>query len=113
MNDPQERSYTPRKGNLMYLSTTAQNDTAALIAKWVRENTIGYGAVATNVGQAGYLGAAVVAIAENGETTCTAKVAVHHNRIVYVSKIGAHISYPIAPEWAGRIVGGFLSLEEA
>lgn len=96
----------------MYLSTAAQNDTAALIAKWVRENTIGYGAVATEVGRAGYPDAAVVAIAEDGSTTCTAKVAVHHNRIVYVSKLGAHISYPIAFRDAGRIVGGFLSLEE-
>lgn len=96
----------------MYLSTTAQNDAAVLIAKWVRENTIGYGAVATEVGQAGYPDAAVVAIAEDGSTTCTAKVAVHHNRIVYVSKLGAHISYPITFGDAGRIVGGFLSLEE-
>ena len=96
----------------MYLSTTAQNDTATLIAKWVRENTSGYGAVATEVGRAGYPDAAVVAIAENGDTTCTAKVAVHHNRIVYVSKLGAHVSYPIALNDAGRIVGGFLSLEE-
>ena len=96
----------------MYLSTTAQNDTATLIAKWVRENTIGYGAVATKVGRAGYPDAAVVAIAEDGNTTCTAKVAVHHNRIVYVSKLGAHVSYPITFKDAGRIVGGFLSLEE-
>lgn len=95
----------------MYLSTAAQNDAATLIVKWVRENTIGYGAVATKVGRAGYPGAAVVAIAENGRATCTAKVAVHHNRIVYVSKTGTHISYPITFEDAGRIVGGFLSLE--
>lgn len=95
----------------MYLPTTAQNDTAVLIAKWVRENTIGYGAVATEVGRAGYPDAAVVAIAENGKTDCTAKVAVHHNRIVYVSKLGAHVSYPITFNDAGRIVGGFLSLE--
>lgn len=96
----------------MYLSTTAQNDAAALIAKWVRENAIGYGAVATEVGRAGCPDAAVVAIAETGKTTCTAKVAVHHNRVAYVSKSGAHVSYPIAFEDAGRIVGGFLSLEE-
>lgn len=96
----------------MYLSITAQNDTATLIAKWVRENAIGYGAVATEVGRAGYPDAAVVAIAETGNTTCTAKVAVHHNRIVYVSKLGAHVSYPITFKDAGRIVGGFLSLEE-
>ena len=96
----------------MYLSATSQNNTAALIAGWVRENTIGYGAVATEVGRAGYPDAAVVAIAEDGSTTCTAKVAVHHNRIVYVSKLGAHVSYPISFKDAGRIVGGFLSLEE-
>lgn len=96
----------------MYLSTTAQNDIATLIAKWVRENTIGYGAVATEVGAAGYPDAAVVAIAKDGATICTAKVAVHHNRIVYVSKTGAHVSYPISFKDAGRIVGGFLSLEE-
>lgn len=96
----------------MHLSTTAQNDTATLIAKWVRENTIGYGAVATRVGQAGYPDAAVVAIAEGGSTTCTAKVAVHRNRITYVSKLGAHVTYPTTFKDAGRIVGGFLSLEE-
>lgn len=96
----------------MRLSTTAQNDTATLIAKWVRENTTGYGAVASEVGRAGHPDAAVVAIAADGETTCTAKVAVHHNRIVYASKLGAHVSYPITFRDAGRIVGGFLSLEE-
>lgn len=96
----------------MYLSVTAQNDTAALIAKWIRENTVGYGAVATEVGRAGYPDAAVVAIAADGNVTCTAKVAVHHSRIVYVSKLGAHVSYPITSKDAGRIVGGFLSLEE-
>lgn len=95
----------------MYLSTTAQNDTATLIAEWIRENAIGYGAVATEVGRAGYPDAAVVAIAEDGNTTCTAKVAVHHNRLVYVSKLGAHVAYPTAFADAGRIVGGFLSLE--
>lgn len=96
----------------MYLSTTAQNDAATLIAKWVRENTVGYGAVATEVGRAGYPDAAVVAIAESGKPVCTAKVAVHRNRIVYVSKLGAHVSYPLDFGDAGRIVGGFLSLEE-
>lgn len=96
----------------MYLSATTRNDTATLIAQWVRENTIGYGAIATEVGRACYPDAAVVAIAEDGSTTCTAKVAVHYNRIVYVSKLGTHISYPTTLEDAGRIVGGFLSLEE-
>ena len=96
----------------MYLSAANQNDTATLIAKWVRENMIGYGAVATEVGQAGYPDAALVAIAKSGETTCAAKVAIHHNRIVYVSKLGAHVVYPINRKDVGRIVGGFLSLEE-
>jgi hypothetical protein len=97
----------------MYLSTTAKNDTATLIAKWVRENAAGYGAVASEVGRAGYPDAAVVAIAKAGNTTCTAKVAVRNNRIVYVSELGAHVSYPITLKDAGRIVGGFLALEEA
>lgn len=96
----------------MYLSTTAQNDTAALIAKWVRENTSGYGAVATEVGQAGYPDAAVVAITKYGETTCTAKVAVRHNCFVYASKLGGRVSYPLTFKDAGRIVGAFLSLED-
>lgn len=96
----------------MHLSTTAQNDTATLIAKWVQENTIGYGAVASKINRPNHCATAVVSIIKIGDTTCTAKVAVHHSRIVYVSKLGAHISYPTAPEDAGRIVGGFLSLEE-
>lgn len=95
----------------MYLPVDSQNATAALIAQWVRENMIGFGAVATEVGQAGHPDAAVVAIAKEGDTTCTAKVAVHRNRIVYASKLGAHVSYPITFSDAGRIVGGFLSLE--
>lgn len=96
----------------MYLSADAQNNTAVLIAKWVRENMTGYSAVASEVGRAGLPDTAVVAIAGDGNVTCTAKVAVHHNRIVYASKLGAHVSYPITFEDAGRIVGGFLSLEE-
>ena len=96
----------------MYLSTTAQDEAATLIVKWVRENTIGYGAVATKISRPSYCATAVVAIAKNGSTTCTAKIAVHHNRIVYVSKLGTHISYPTSPKDVDRIVGGFLSLEE-
>ena len=96
----------------MYLSTTSQNDTATLIVKWIRENTIGYNAVATPVKRPSYAATAVVAIAKYGSTTCTAKVAVHHNRIVYVSERAAHISYPDTFEDAGRIIGAFLSLEE-
>lgn len=97
----------------MYLSTTAQNDTATLIAKWIRENTIGYSAVASEVNRPSYCATAVVSIVKSGSIACTAKVAVHHNRIVYVSRLGTHISYPITPKDAGRIVGGFLTLEES
>lgn len=96
----------------MHLSTAGQSNTATLIAKWVRENTVGYGATATEVGRAGVPGAAVATIVKDGETTCTAKVAVHRNYIAYASALAAHISYPIAPDDAGRIVGGFLSIEE-
>nr|DAM86324.1 MAG TPA: hypothetical protein [Caudoviricetes sp.] len=96
----------------MYLSTTDQNDTATLIANQVRENMTGYGAVVSKVDRPGYCATAVAAIVRSGSTACTAKVAVHHNRIVYVSKAATHISYPTAPEDAGRIVRSLLSLEE-
>lgn len=96
----------------MHLSTATQNDTATLIAKWVRKNATAYAAVATNVDQAGCPAAAVVAITRYGSPTCTAKVAVYPNRIVYASKLGAHVARPTNAEDAGRIVGGLLSLEE-
>lgn len=96
----------------MYLSTAEQNDAASLIVKWVQENTTGYGAIVTEVDRPSHCAAAAVAIFRNGSTACTARVAVHHNRITYVSRLSTHISYPIAPENVGRIVGGFLSLEE-
>lgn len=95
----------------MYLPPSTQNNVAASIADHIRRNTIGYGAVATQVGQAGYPDAAVVAIAETGKTDCTAKVAVHHNRLVYVSAAGSHVSYPIRWSDAGRIICAFLSME--
>lgn len=95
----------------MYLSHATQNNVATRIADHIRRNTIGYGAIATQVGQAGHPDAAVVAIAETGKTDCTAKVAVHHNRLVYVSATGSHVSYPIHWADAGRIVCAFLSME--
>lgn len=95
----------------MYLPPSTQDSIATQIANYIRLNTTGYGAVATRVGQAGYPEAAVVAIAETGKTDCTAKVAVHHNRLVYVSAAGAHVSYPIHWSDAGRIVCAFLSME--
>lgn len=95
----------------MYLPPATQNNVAARIADRIRRNIIGYGAVATQVGQAGYPDAAVVAIAETGKTDCIAKVAVHHNRLVYVSATGSHVSYPINWSDAGRIVTAFLSME--
>lgn len=95
----------------MYLLPATQNNVATQIADHIRRNTTGYGAVATSVGQAGYPNAAVVAIAETGKTNCTAKVAVHHNRLVYVSATGSHVSYPINWSDAGRIVTAFFSME--
>ena len=95
----------------MHLPPSAQNGVATQIANYIRLTATGYGAVATRVGQAGYPDAAVVSIAETGETDCTAKVAVHHNRLVYVSATGSHVSYPINWSDAGRIVAAFLSTE--
>ena len=95
----------------MYLPPSTQDSVAAQIANYIRLNTIGYGAVATRVGQAGYPEAAVVAIASIGRTDCTAKVAVHHNRLVYVSATGTHVAYPTRQEDAARIIYAFLSME--
>lgn len=95
----------------MHLPPSAQDSVATQIANYIRLTTIGYGAVATKVGQAGYPDAAVVSIAETGETDCAAKVAVHHNRLVYVSATGSHVSYPTRWSDAGRIICTFLSME--
>lgn len=95
----------------MHLSPSSQNQVATQIANLIRLTTIGYGAVATRVGQAGYPEAAVVAIAETGKTNCTAKVAVHRDRLVYTSAAGTHVSYPTHQEDAGRIIRSFLSTE--
>lgn len=95
----------------MHLPPTTQDDVATGIADYIRLNTTGYGAVATRVGQAGRPEAAVVAIAETGKTDCTAKVAVHHNRLVYVSAAGAHVSYPTRWSDSGRIIRALLSAE--
>lgn len=95
----------------MHLSTTTQNNIAALIAKRVHENTTGYSAVATKVGQASHPDAAVVAITSKGQTTCTAKVAVHHDRLVYLSATGTHVSRPIRWSNADRIICALLPLE--
>lgn len=95
----------------MRLSPSGQYEAAAQIADLIRLTVAGYGAVATRVGEAGYPEAAVVAIAETGHTDCTAKVAVHADKLVYASRTGTHISYPIRREDAGRIIVGFLSME--
>lgn len=95
----------------MYLPPTTQNTIATRIADHIRRNTTGYSAVATQVGQAGHPDAAVVAITETGKTNCTAKVAIHHNRLVYVSATGSHISYPTHWGDADRIISAFLSTE--
>lgn len=95
----------------MRLSPSSQYEVATQIASFIRLATIGYGAVATHVGEAGHPGAAIVAIAETGHTDCTAKVAVRADRLVYASHTGTHVSYPIRREDAGRIIVGFLSME--
>lgn len=95
----------------MHLPTSTRNSVATQIANYIRLNTIGYGAVATPVGQAGRPEAAIVAIASTGQTDCTAKVAIYHNRLVYTSATGTHISYPTRPDDAGRIICSFLSME--
>lgn len=95
----------------MHLPPSAQNSIAAQIADYIRLNSIGYGAVATRVGQAGRPEAAIVAIAENGRTDCTAKVAVHRNKLTYTSATGTHTSYPTRWSDAGRIVCALLRLE--
>lgn len=95
----------------MRLSPHSQNRVATQIANSIRHTTIGYGAVATPVSQAGYPKAAVVAIAETGKTNCTAKVAVYSDRVVYASATGTHVSYPTRPEDAGRLIGLLLSKE--
>lgn len=95
----------------MYLPPSAQNNVATHIVDHIRRNTIGYGAVATPVGQAGYPGAAVVAIVGVGNTNCTAKVAIHHDRIVYVSATGSHVYRPARWSDAGHTICAFLSME--
>lgn len=95
----------------MHLPPHAQDNIATQIANYIRLNTIGYGAVATGVGRAGQPEAAVVAIADIGRTDCAAKVAIHHNKLIYTSATGTHISYPAHWSDAGRIVCAFLRLE--
>ena len=90
----------------MRLSPLTQNRIATQIASHIRLTTTNYGAVATRVGQA-----AVVAIAETGQTDCTAKVAVYQDRIVYASATGTHVSYPARQEDAGRIIRSLLTME--
>lgn len=95
----------------MHLPPSTQDSIATQIANYVRLNAIGYGAVATRVSRAGHPEAAIVAIARIGRTDCTAKVAVHPNRLTYVSATGMHISSPTRWSDAGRIVCAFLRLE--
>lgn len=95
----------------MNLPPSTRSRIANQIANSIRLTTIGYGAVATPVGHAGYPEAAVIAIAETGKTDCTAKVAVYHDRLVYASATSTHVSYPTHPEDSSRIVHAFLSME--
>ena len=95
----------------MRLSPPSQYEVATQIVNYLLVTTIGYGVVASRVGAAGYPEAAIVVIVETGQTDCTAKVAVYNDRIVYKSRTGTYVSYPIQQEYAGRLVYAFLSLE--
>lgn len=95
----------------MNLPPSTRNRIANQIANSIRLTAVGYGAVATPVGHAGYPEAAVVAIAETGKTDCTAKVAVYRDRLVYTSATNTHVSYPTHPEDSSRIIRTFLSME--
>ena len=95
----------------MHLSPSGQYEVATQIADFIHLTTIGYGAVATHVGEAGLPEAAIVAVAETGHTDCTAKIAVHTDRLVYVSRTSTHVSRPIRREDAGRIIVSLLSME--
>lgn len=77
----------------MYLPTAGQNDTAALIAKRVRENTTGYDATAAEVSRPSYCATAVVTITKYSGTAC---VAMSED----------------TPEDAGRVVESLLSHEK-
>lgn len=95
----------------MRLSPSAQSQVATQVADFVHLTAVGYEAAATPVGQAGRPGAAVVAIVEPGKTDCAAKVAVYHDRLIYTSATGTHVSRPTRQEDAGRIIRSLLSLE--
>nr|DAT94031.1 MAG TPA: hypothetical protein [Caudoviricetes sp.] len=95
----------------MHLPPSIQDSIATQIASYIRLNTIGYGAVAARAGRSGHPEAAIVAIVSIGRTDCTAKVAVHHNKLVYTSATGTHITYPARWSDAGRIVRTLLLLE--
>ena len=95
----------------MYLTPTAQDNIAAQIANHIHLNSNDYKAVATRVGRAGHPEAAVVAITRTGKTDCTAKVAVHHSRLAYMSATGTHISYPTRWSDSGRIILSLLTAE--
>lgn len=95
----------------MNLSPSTRSRIATRIANHIRLNAIGYVAVATPTGHAGYPEAAVTAIASTGRTDCTAKVAVYRDRLVYTSATGTHVSYPTHQEDAERIVYSFLAAE--
>lgn len=95
----------------MQLSPAAQDDAATQIADSIRLTINGHRAVATSVGQAGYPGAAIVAITKTGQTDCTAKIAVYSNRVVYVSAAGTYVSYPTRWACVGWVICGLLSME--
>lgn len=95
----------------MLLLPASQYEVAARIADFIRQNTIGYGAVAARADEPCYPEAAIVLITKNGRADRLAEVAVHADRLVYASHTGTHVSYPVHHEDAGRVIAGFLSIE--
>lgn len=85
---------------------------AAEVANFILLNTIGYGVVAARANEPCDPEAMVVLVTKTGHADRTAKVVVHDDRLVYVSRTATHVSFPVCHEDAGRIVAALLSLED-
>lgn len=95
----------------MLLLPSSQHEVAIRIANFIRTNTIGYGAAACHANAPWYPEPATVIITKNGRSDRLAEVSIHADRLVYASRTGTHISYPIHHEDAGRIIAAFLTIE--
>lgn len=95
----------------MHLSPSSQHEVAAQIADFIRLTVAGYKAVAVRGDGPLYPEAAVVVITKTGHADHTAKVVIHNDRLVYVSRAVTHVSFPLRREDAELIVASFLSVE--